>query len=239
MRQQTRSGWLSVWGVVVLGLLVFAALRPDGAAGPPQPGAEQGFGTRHGAGPAERAAPAPGGGPRALPRSEPVRVRIPQIRVDAPLVGLGLDADGRLASPPEAEPGLAGWYAAGATPGEKGTAVIGGHVDVPSGRAVFYDLGALRKGMTVDVARADGTTAAFAIDAIEVYDADAFPDDKVYGDAGRPELRLITCGGGFDEKAHRYRGNVVVFAHLTGTSEDGGGHRSGNGGGDGSAKAAV
>jgi hypothetical protein len=49
-----------------------------------------------------------------------------------------------------------------------------------------------------------------------VYDAAHFPDQKVYGAAGRPELRVITCGGGYS-RATGYKGNVVVFAHLTGS----------------------
>jgi hypothetical protein len=36
----------------------------------------------------------------------------------------------------------------------------------------------------------------------------------VYGARGRPELRLITCGGTPDRRSG-YSGDVVVFAHLT------------------------
>ena len=80
---------------------------------------------------------------------------------------------------------------------------------------MFYALGALKKGAEVDVDRSDGVTAVFTVDAVEAYDAQAFPDDKVYADAARPELRVITCGAGFDKKHFEYMGNVVVFAHLT------------------------
>jgi hypothetical protein len=38
----------------------------------------------------------------------------------------------------------------------------------------------------------------------------------VYGAARRPELRVITCGGGYS-RTTGYQGNVVVFAHLTGS----------------------
>lgn len=183
--------------------LVLAIPLDSGRSGPPQPGGEQAIGADQ----AEAASP--------LPASAPTRVRIPSIRVDAPLADLDLDAEGRLASPPAKDPNLAGWYEKGATPGEWGTALIAGHVDAPSGRAVFYDLGALRKDMRIEVDRADGSTAHFAVDAVEAHDADDFPDERVYGDRDRPELRLITCGGGFDEVAGRYRGNVVVYAHLT------------------------
>ncbi|MFJ3878219.1 class F sortase [Streptomyces sp. NPDC090077] len=152
-----------------------------------------------------------------LPGSPPVRIRIPSLRVDAPLTGLGLDRDGSLEVPPPARRELAGWYRDGTAPGAKGTAVIAGHVDHASGPAVFYHLGALRRGAAVEVDRADGRTAVFTVHAVEVYDAGSFPDRRVYGPSPRAELRVITCGGAFSPRTG-YRGNVVVFAHLTGAS---------------------
>ncbi|MEU5399004.1 class F sortase [Streptomyces sp. NPDC005963] len=173
--------------------------------------------------PVPSAAQAFAAGPRAhtdaaadpLPPSAPLRLRIPDIDVDTPLMRLGLDSKGGLEVPPEADRNLAGWYGGGTTPGAKGTAIVAGHVDNARGPAVFYSLGALKKGHRIEISRGDGRTAVFTIDAIEVYEADAFPDRKVYGPADRAELRVITCGGGFSEKTG-YRGNVVAFAHLIG-----------------------
>ncbi|MFD8521005.1 class F sortase [Streptomyces capillispiralis] len=180
-----------------------------GAHSPPQPSAAQahtGAGG-HGAG---RSAAA------ALTPSAPDRVRIPAISVDAPLIGLGLTGTGSLDVPPPGRENLAGWYEAGTTPGETGTAIIAGHVDNADGPAVFYSLGALRKGSTIEVDRRDGGVAEFTVHAVEVYDAREFPDAKVYGAADRPELRVITCGGDYSPTTG-YRGNVVVYAHLTGS----------------------
>ncbi|MEV8534339.1 class F sortase [Streptomyces sp. NPDC051211] len=177
---------------------------------PPQPSPAEALGTPTGPAAAHPGALAP------LPGSPPTRIRIPSIRVDAPLTGLGLGRDGSLRPPPPARRELAGWYRDGTPPGAAGTAVIAGHVDHASGPAVFYRLGALRRGAAIEVQRADGRTAVFTVHAVEVYDAEAFPDDRVYGPAPRAELRVITCGGGFSPRTG-YRGNVVVFAHLTGT----------------------
>ncbi len=187
------------------------------AAPPPQPPAAEGFTPRHaGRAATDRADSTRDGSAVApLPASEPVRLRIPRISVDTPVMRLGLDAAGSLDVPPQDRPNIAGWYQDGTTPGSPGTAVVAGHVDTAEGPAVFYRLGSLRRGHTVEVLREDGRTAVFTIDAIEVYDAARFPDSKVYGRAARPELRVITCGGGFVE-GKGYRGNVVVFAHLTG-----------------------
>ncbi|MER5782767.1 class F sortase [Streptomyces mobaraensis] len=163
---------------------------------------------------------------RPLPPVTPVRVRIPEIKVDAPLRGLRLLPDGSLASPPQDDKNLAGWYEAGTAPGAIGTAVVAGHVDTPTGPAVFYNLGALKKKDLVEIVRADGRTAVFTIDAIEVYDRGDFPSRKVYGASGRAELRVITCGGGFSEERHAYLGNVVVYAHLAKVVEARGGRGS-------------
>ncbi|MER7760276.1 class F sortase [Streptomyces sp. NPDC097619] len=155
-------------------------------------------------------------GIRALPASPPLRIRIPSIRVDAPLIGLGLRPDGGLEVPPPERRGMAGWYRDGTPPGAPGTAVVAGHVDAAKGRAVFYDLGALRRGASVEVVRGDGRTAVFTVHAVELYDAKRFPDRKVYGPSAGAELRVITCGGPFSKRTG-YQGNVVVFAHLTAT----------------------
>ncbi|MFI1830613.1 class F sortase [Streptomyces sp. NPDC020412] len=150
-----------------------------------------------------------------LPPSAPLRLRIPDIDVDAPMTGLGLDAKGGLEVPPAEQGNLAGWFRNGTPPGSRGTSVVAGHVDNAKGPAVFYALGALEKGHRIEVVRADGRVAVFTIDAIEVYEADDFPDAKVYGAKDRAELRVITCGGGFNKKSG-YQGNVVAFAHLIG-----------------------
>ncbi|WP_406009074.1 class F sortase [Streptomyces sp. NBC_00637] len=202
-----RIGNTAIAAVTVIALGSGAWLLYSGAEthAPPQPSAAQ----AHSAGADVRARSAP-----ALPPSPPDRVRIPAIHVDAPLTGLALTPSGSLDVPPAEKENLAGWYEAGTTPGEKGTAIVAGHVDNADGPAVFYDLGALRKGSAIEVDRRDGSVAVFTVDAVEVYQARDFPDQKVYGAASRPELRVITCGGGYT-KSTGYQGNVVVFAHLT------------------------
>ncbi|MFE9612135.1 class F sortase [Streptomyces sp. NPDC006012] len=198
------------WGVIALVLLTGLALIRNGSGefdvGPPQP--------------AQAAAvdrPAPGAtftpAPTSLPFSEAERIMIPAIRVDAPVVPVGLDGDGWVAAPPPENPNLAGWFNGAVAPGEKGTSVVVGHVDNKSGPAVFYALGSLKKGHHVEVRRKDGKTAVFEIYGIEVFSKNSFPSDRVYSSKGTPELRVITCGGGFS-KQNGYEGNVVVFARL-------------------------
>ncbi|WP_330291147.1 class F sortase [Streptomyces sp. NBC_00576] len=179
---------------------------------PPQPSAAQ---ARTGSPDSGSAVPKPVA--PALPPSPPLRIRIPAIGVNAPLMGLGLTPTGSLDVPPAEREDLAGWYEAGTAPGETGTAIVAGHVDNADGPSVFFRLGALKKGGAIEVERSDGSTALFTVDAVEVYDTDRFPDEKVYGAASRPELRVITCGGRYSPRTG-YEGNVVVFAHLTGST---------------------
>jgi sortase family protein len=151
-----------------------------------------------------------------LPSSPPTRIRIPAIRVDAPMDGLDRGPDNRLNSPPVDNKNLVGWYRGGVTPGARGNAVTVGHADTHTGPAVFFKLGLLRIGDRIEVLRRDRSKAVFTIDAVRSYAKDDFPDDVVYGPTNAAELRVITCGGQYD-KHTGYAANVVVFAHLTGT----------------------
>ena len=65
------------------------------------------------------------------------------------------------------------------------------------GEAVFV-------GDTVLVTLVDGKVAAFAVDGLQRVAKDAFPTASVYGKAGYPSLRLITCGGPFDQATGHY-----------------------------------
>lgn len=140
-----------------------------------------------------------------------MRVRIAAIGVDSGLMKLGLRADGSLEVPPSGFP--AGWYTGGPAPGERGPAVIAGHVDW-KGPGVFYHLRNLKPGDQVIVTRADGTTPVFQVSRVAEYPKDQFPTQLVYGDIDHAGLRLITCGGTFNSQSGHYEDNIVVFADL-------------------------
>ncbi|MEU8923328.1 class F sortase [Kitasatospora sp. NPDC048545] len=168
-------------------------------------------------GPSAAASPPPAAavpGTPALKSAKPTRLRIPQIAVDAPFTELTLGPTGQLNAPPPNDKNLVGWYRDGVTPGERGSAVVAGHVDTTKGPAVFLLLSLLLPGNKVEVSRADGTVAVFSVDSVETFAKDAFPDKKVYGKTPDAQLRLITCGGAYDKKRRDYLDNVVVFAHL-------------------------
>jgi sortase (surface protein transpeptidase) len=147
-----------------------------------------------------------------VPHGAPTRLSIPAAGIDAPIIPLGLNRDGTLAVPVDF--GVAGWYRLGPRPGKPGSAVIVGHLDSTSGPAVFYRLGKLSPGDLVRVSWPSGSSVRFRVYAVREYAKSAFPTSLVYGSMKSPELRLITCGGPFDESAGHYLDNVVVFARL-------------------------
>ncbi|MGH3965672.1 MAG: class F sortase [Pseudonocardiaceae bacterium] len=147
-----------------------------------------------------------------MPESKPVHLHVPSIGVDTDLMDLGLQQDGTLEVPPDGE--IAGWYTQAPTPGEIGPAVIAAHVDWNGKPGVFYKLDELAPGDEVSVERQDGTTAIFLVTKVEQYPKREFPSDAVYGNIDHAGLRLITCGGDFDERARSYEDNIVAYAHL-------------------------
>ena len=148
----------------------------------------------------------------APPVAGPTSLAIPAIGVRTQLVRLGLTASGALQVPPTAA--VAGWYTGSPRPGAIGAAVIAGHIDSASGPGVFFRLRLLRPGELVYVRRADGSLAVFRITAVHSYLKARFPTSAVYGPVPDAQLRLITCGGAFDQATGHYLSNIIVFAAL-------------------------
>jgi Sortase domain len=167
---------------------------------------------------AARSAPAAAAVPRAagpmplpaLPRVVATSITIPAIGVRSGLQSLRLNARGVLQAP--TDPNTAGWYSAGPVPGDRGPAVIAGHLDSFTGPAVFLRLSQLRPGDLVVVHRSDGTDARFRVQSVRKYAKNAFPTQAVYGPTPLPALRLITCGGAYNHRLRRYPDDVVVDA---------------------------
>jgi hypothetical protein len=160
----------------------------------------------------------------ALQRSVPVSVNIPAIGLTSRLLYLGLNADGTIQVPSlVTSADEAAWYKYSATPGQIGASVIEGHVDSYQGPAVFYRLGALRPGDTIDVTLADGITAIFRVTGVREYLKSNFPAKAIYGTTNYAALRLITCGGVFDYATGHYLSSTVVFASLTSSQPAGSG----------------
>lgn len=184
-----------------------AASSSPSASPPASPGAETSKS------PAAESAPKPEL-PPVLEASEPVSFSIPAIGAGSDLLSLGLRDNGTLEVPPDGPGAPASWYNQSPTPGERGPAVLLGHVNATDGGpGVFADLRSLKAGDRIDVKRADGSTAAFEVTRGEQYPKDRFPTATVYGYTAGSELRLITCDG-YDPATGLFDDNYVIFAKL-------------------------
>jgi sortase (surface protein transpeptidase) len=159
--------------------------------------------------------------PAAKPRvvkqmPPPKRIVIPAIGVSAPLIRLGLNKDGTAEVPESFSD--AGWFEPGPEPGERGAAVILGHVDSKSGPGVFYRLRALRRGDRIKIVLANRKTLQFAVTGMMEASKNRFPTGLVYRKTPGPTLRLVTCGGAFNTATGHYVDNYIVFAWLVGRS---------------------
>lgn len=184
--------------IVATGYLAIRA--PQSADGPPR---------WRTVSPAAEPNPNPFGTPAPELHGAPTRLKVKAIGVDTPLETLRLGADGALEPPQDFA--KAGWYADGTVPGDLGPAVIAGHVDNKRGPAVFYRLRELEAGDRIEVVRG-GRTVRFAVTSTAWYPKAAFPAAQVYGPTPDSQLRLITCGGVFDNRLRSYRDNLVVYA---------------------------
>lgn len=155
-----------------------------------------------------------------VPASAPVRVlepttfSIPSLNIeDAPVESVGLDKDNKMDIPKKDED--VGWYNLGPKPGEKGNAVIAGHLDTKTGApAVFYELNKLKPGDELSVKAKDGKEYKYAVTDVKSYELDKFPLQEVFGSGGKARLNLITCEGTYNRSSKLYSHRLVVYSEL-------------------------
>ncbi|MEV6566377.1 class F sortase [Streptomyces kronopolitis] len=170
-------------------------------------------------GPAHAHAPVPGSA-----ATDPLGITIEALGVRAAgIAAQDLDGSGLPAPPPPASPDPVSWYAGGPQPGEAGAALLvgraGGDRGSGTGPLAARRLTGLAPGQRVDVRRADGSTARFTVEDVQLYDRDRFDPHRAYAphEGGRAELRLIVeDGGGAASGPGGGRAKVVVVAaYLT------------------------
>lgn len=141
----------------------------------------------------------------------PVRLKIPAIHVDAAIEQVAETADGSMDVPKDLF--NTAWYKLGPRPGEKGSAVIDGHVDGKNGgRAVFSDLHNLKLGDKITVEDDQGAVISFVVRELRTFDPKADASDVFVSNDGRAHLNFITCFGVWDKVANNYSQRLVVFA---------------------------
>ncbi len=143
----------------------------------------------------------------------PMRLLIPSIGVNAPIETLGLLANGDLATPTKDRWNDTGWYAAGPHPGERGSAVIDGHLDRPGGAAaVFWNLQYIHIGDSITVVDAKGARVQFHVIYIARYAPQQAPIQDIFGNTNGTFLNLITCAGDWIPSQQQTTERLVVYA---------------------------
>lgn len=153
--------------------------------------------------------------PRTNTQADPVRLVIPSIGVNAPVEMVGILNNGDLATPTRSPWNDVGWFVSGSQPGEKGSAVIDGHLDRPGGYpAVFWNLRYMQVGERVEVMNANGKTLNFQVTRVAFYSPQAAPIQAIFGNSGGTYLNLITCAGDWIPSQHQTTLRLVVYTTL-------------------------
>ena len=168
----------------------------------------------------------------AGPVEVPLELQIPSLKVDAPVLGVGLTSGNEMDAPkgPIGDPvwRTAFWYRGSGLPGESGTATIAGHVNDPLGRPeIFAKLEDLQPGDLIIIHYTKSNIdITFTVDQVKVYSlqessdpavlAQIYGTGPVSGTGPQPSidslshLTLITCAGNIVNG--QFDHHVVVYA---------------------------
>ncbi|KPN14047.1 peptidase C60 [Bacillus australimaris] len=141
----------------------------------------------------------------------PAEIEIPAIDVKAKVEKTALLKDGSMGVPKNTD--HTAWFKDGPKPGDKGNAVMNGHVDNKWGPSVFYRLKELKKGDKVIVTSSSGKKRIFEVMKVRSYPREEKPN-AFFGYAFTRNLNLITCTGTFDHAAGTHEKRLVVFTQL-------------------------
>lgn len=146
-------------------------------------------------------------------RGLPSRLQIPKIKVDASVESVGITAAGAMDTPRDRF--NVAWYNQGPRPGERGSAVIDGHLDGENQtEAVFKDLNQIQVGDTITVIDEKNTRLIFTVRSTKLYQSTA-DTREVFINPNGYYLNLITCAGAWDQARQDYEERLVVFSELT------------------------
>ena len=145
----------------------------------------------------------------------PLRLLIPAIGVNAPIEQVGIVSNGDLGTPSASPWTDTGWYVNGPRPGEKGSAVIDGHLNRPGNYpAVFWYLYKVRAGNEVDVIDSNGKRLRFRVTDVEYYTPQNAPFQLIFGNSSGKYLNLITCAGDWIPSQRQTTQRLVIYTRL-------------------------
>ena len=151
----------------------------------------------------------------AITRVVNAHLVIPSIGINAAIEPVGVLPDGDLGVPTHNQWEGVGWYKDGPYPGERGSAVIDGHLDRPGGApAVFWKLQDIHAGDTVMIVDASGKTLHFRVMRTASYAPQDAPLKNIFADTSGTFLNLITCAGQWIPSQHQTTLRLIVYTKL-------------------------
>lgn len=138
----------------------------------------------------------------------PLRLKIPSIKLNAPVERVGINAKGEM-DVPDGRSKNVGWYAYGTLPGDMGSAVMDAHV-----YAAFKKLKNVKVGQEVVVEGENGTVLRFVVREATVYALADVPAQRLFADSSGKYLNLITCAGKYVRSLGTYSHRLIVYAEL-------------------------
>lgn len=140
--------------------------------------------------------------------SMPARIAIPSVKIDSPVIRVGVNAAGEM-DVPDGKTQNVGWYEYGTVPGSVGSAVMDAHV-----YAAFKRLKSARVGESIYVTDTGGTVREFRITSSKAYPLAQVPMQVIFNDTSGTYLNLITCEGRYLPSKGTYDKRRVVYAQL-------------------------
>ena len=147
------------------------------------------------------------------------RVCSPSIGIDAALKSMGQDDAGNMAVPTYEDRAAIGWYSVSAPiGGERGNAVLAGHVDYPYDAPALATLYTAQPGQKLWVSNGTGGVFSYTVTTVrEPTPRDAPPRD-IFELTGDPGLSLVTCSGDYVQPdgapSWSYTNNLIVDLAL-------------------------
>lgn len=139
-------------------------------------------------------------------------LRIPRLQVEARVRRLGTNESGILKAPANIYD--AGWYDGSSEMDGSGTLLINGHMHGATKPGIFYRLGTLKEGDTIEVERGDGAVILYTVIRLEAMEQHTVDMPKLLKSAvpEKPGLNLLGYTDRYDVRRNSYEQQVVVYA---------------------------
>lgn len=107
---------------------------------------------------------------------------------------------------------VSAWLEDGHSPGEMGNAILNGHIRWKKVAGVFSVLSDMVPGEKIAVTYADGSVAYFAVESMDIFTIDDWPEWVMEINSGDVRMTLITCHGEWNRAEGTSNERVVVVA---------------------------